>query len=114
MYSVEDFVKDKLNDCFISSIGFGTDLKIVLPKGIVIYTKGSLQSDDLSGRDLRKLQDHTHKLFVDYPLVYEEGEVYKSVFLSPGMKITVNDCSYEIVSIVDELKIAEINLTRKV
>lgn len=112
MRSIEHFIKEKVNTVFLSEIGFGQDIKIVIPGGKTLRTVGSLQADNIIGRDLRKIQEHTHKLFVNYPLKWFDEDV--DVYLNPGMKITVNDVSYEIVSVSDELGIAEINLMRKV
>lgn len=77
---------------------------------------GSLQSNSVQNNsgNGQPLQENAYTLYIKYPLILDdENSTIERSLLSSGTRITVNNKSYSVVSVSDEMGLATIQLTSR-
>lgn len=108
--SLKDCISRDINRVFLRTTDFCDNISIQIgtQKFAVI---GSLQSNlvqNNSGSG-QPLQENAWTLYIKYPLV----EDLNSTLLSSGTRITINDKSFTVVSVSDEMGLATIQLSTR-
>lgn len=106
--SLKDLIARDINNVFLNTNDFCDNLTIQIgtSKFNVI---GSLQSNlvqNNSGSNASPLQDISYTLYIKYPLT----EDLERSILSSGTRLTINNKSFSVVSVSDEMGLATIIL----
>lgn len=108
--SLKDCISRDINRVFLRTTDFCDNISIQIgsQKFAVI---GSLQSNLVQNNsgNSQPLQENAWTLYIKYPLV----EDLNSTLLSSGTRITINDKSFTVVSVSDEMGLATIQLSTR-
>ena len=108
--SLKDCISRDINRVFLRTTDFCDNISIQIgaQKFAVI---GSLQSNLVQNNSgsSSPLQENAWTLYIKYPLV----EDLNSTLLSSGTRITINDKSFTVVSVSDEMGLATIQLSTR-
>lgn len=106
--SLKDLIARDINNVFMNTNDFCDNL--VIQVGTTKFNViGSLQSNlvqNNSGSNTSPLQDISYTLYIKYPLT---GDLERSI-LSSGTRIMINNKSFSVVSVSDELGLATVIL----
>ena len=107
---LKDCISRDINRVFLRTTDFCDNIVIQIgtQKFAVI---GSLQSNLVQNNsgNSNPLQENAWTLYIKYPLV----EDLNSTLLSSGTRITINDKSFTVVSVSDEMGLATIQLNTR-
>ena len=105
--SLRDCIKRDIERVFLNTNDFCDNIciQLGLKKFIVI---GSLQNNSVENNsgNLNPLQSISYTLYIKYPL----SDSLDSSLLSSGTRITIDNKSYSVVSVADEMGLATIEL----